>query len=114
VEIQKQVVEEKIIDEQIKILEKEQVLEEKVNEETLLDKFTQNVKIYLVNIEKGEDKWALFFLLIASFLYGVLHALGPGHGKALAFSYFSSQKSSYFQAFGLFHLATAFVHILEL
>ena len=111
VEIQKQVVEDKIIDEQIKILEKEQVLEEKVNEETLLDKFTQKVKIYLVNIEKGEDKWALFFLLIASFSYGVLHALGPGHGKALAFTYFSSQKSSYFQAF-IISLATAFVHII--
>ena len=111
VEIQKQVVEDKIIDEQIKILEKEQVLEEKVNEETLLDKFTQKVKIYLVNIEKGEDKWALFFLLIASFSYGVLHALGPGHGKALAFTYFSSQKSSYFQAF-IISLETAFIHII--
>ena len=65
----------------------------------------------MVNIEKGEDKWALFFLLIASFSYGVLHALGPGHGKALAFTYFSSQKSSYFQAF-IISLATAFVHII--
>lgn len=111
VEIQKQVVENKIIDEQIKIEEKQQVLEEKVKEKSLLDKFTQNVKIYLVSIEKGEDKFALFFLLMASFLYGVLHALGPGHGKALAFSYFSSQKSSYFQAF-IISLATAFVHII--
>ena len=111
VEIQKQVAENKIIDEQIKILEKEQMVEEKVKEESLLDKFTQNVKIYLVKIEKGEDKWALLFLLLASFLYGVLHALGPGHGKALAFSYFSSQKSSYMQAF-VISLATAFVHII--
>jgi ABC-type nickel/cobalt efflux system permease component RcnA len=111
VEIQKQLVQDKIVDEQIKILEKEQVVEEKVKEESLLDKFTHNVKVYLVNIEKGEDKWALLFLLIASFLYGVLHALGPGHGKALAFSYFSSQKSSYFQAF-IISLATAFVHII--
>jgi nickel/cobalt transporter (NicO) family protein len=111
VEIQKQVVENKIIDEQIKIEEKQQTLDEKVKEKSLLDKFTQNVKIYLVSIEKGEDKFALFFLLMASFLYGVLHALGPGHGKALAFSYFSSQKSSYFQAF-IISLATAFVHII--
>ena len=47
---------------------------------------------------------------MASFIYGVVHALGPGHGKALAFSYFSSQKSSYSQAF-IISLATAFVHI---
>ena len=111
VEVQKQVTQDKILDEQIKLEEKQQVLEEKVKEESLLDKFTQNVKIYLVNIEKGEDKWALLFLLFASFSYGVLHALGPGHGKALAFSYFSSQKSSYFQAF-VISLATAFVHII--
>ena len=70
-----------------------------------------NVKKYLVDIEKGEDKYALFFLLMASFLYGVLHALGPGHGKALAFSYFSARKSTYLEAFGI-SLATAFVHII--
>ena len=53
VEIQKQIVEDKILDEQIKIEEKVQVVEQKVKEESLLDKFTQNVKIYLVKIEKG-------------------------------------------------------------
>lgn len=78
---------------------------------TLLEKFTQNVKKYLVSIEKGEDKFALVFLLFASFIYGIVHALGPGHGKALAFSYFSSQKSSFLQAFSI-SLATAFIHIV--
>lgn len=111
IEVPKEIIEDKSIDKKSKTLEKEKVLEEKIKEESLLDKFTQNVKIYLVNIEKGEDKWALLFLLFASFSYGVLHALGPGHGKALAFSYFSSQKSSYFQAF-VISLATAFVHII--
>lgn len=65
----------------------------------------------IIEIEKGEDKLALVFLLFASFIYGVIHALGPGHGKALAFSYFSAQKSSFVQAFGI-SLATAFVHII--
>lgn len=109
--------EEKIINEQIKYLEENQRLEEEalkeeeIKEESLLDKFTYNVKKYLVEIEKGEDKYALIFLLFASFVYGVLHALGPGHGKALAFSYFSARKSSYIQAF-LISLATAFIHIV--
>ncbi|MDD2888089.1 MAG: DUF1007 family protein [Aliarcobacter sp.] len=79
--------------------------------QNILEKFTQNIKKYLIAIQKGEDKSALFFLLMASFLYGVIHAFGPGHGKALAFSYFSSQKSSVFQAL-IISLATALVHIL--
>lgn len=76
----------------------------------LLDKFIENIKKSLVDIENG-DKFALIFLLMASFLYGVVHALGPGHGKALAFSYFSSQKSTYFEAF-IISLLSAFVHII--
>ncbi|MBP7769653.1 MAG: DUF1007 family protein [Aliarcobacter sp.] len=113
--------EEKVLDEQIKFLEDKQkeekeltqrkLKEKEPKEESLLDKFTYNVKKYLVEIEKGEDKYALIFLLIASFLYGVLHALGPGHGKALAFSYFSARKSTYLQAF-VISLATAFIHII--
>ena len=92
VEIKKQIVESKIIDEQIKIEEKQQVLEEKVKEESLLDKFTQNVKIYLVNIEKGEDKWALLFLLVASSLIFNTSAffsgsLGPNNLSKKPFSF---------------------------
>jgi nickel/cobalt transporter (NicO) family protein len=82
-----------------------------VQTQNILEKFTQNIKKYLIAIQKGEDKSALFFLLMASFLYGVIHAFGPGHGKALAFSYFSSQKSSVLQA-AVISLATAFIHIL--
>lgn len=92
-----------------KVVEKENLT--LVKDENIVDKFTQNIKKYLVEIEKGEDKLALIFLLMASFLYGVMHSLGPGHGKALAFSYFSAKKSSYFQAF-IISLATAFVHIV--
>lgn len=86
--------------------------EEKIveNPQTILEKFTNNIKKYLVDIQKG-DNVALVFLLMASFLYGVIHAFGPGHGKALAFSYFSAQKSSYFEAF-IISLVTAFIHIL--
>ncbi|OCL91301.1 DUF1007 family protein [Arcobacter porcinus] len=74
------------------------------------EKFTNSMKKHLVDIENG-DKFALFFLILASFLYGLFHALGPGHGKALAFSYFSTQKSTYFEAFTISFL-TAFIHII--
>jgi len=33
-----------------------------------------------------------FFLFIIAFSYGILHAAGPGHGKAVATSYILSQK----------------------
>lgn len=79
-------------------------------EETYLEKFSIKVKEYLIKIEKGDD-YALFILLGISFIYGMIHALGPGHGKSLAFSYFASNKSSYLKAFWVSQ-ASAFVHII--
>lgn len=99
--------EDTLIEKSIKEEEQEVVQKEKKT----LDTFVLKIKRYLIEVEKGEDKFALFFLLLASFIYGVIHALGPGHGKALAFSYFSAQKSSYTQAFFI-SIATAFIHIV--
>lgn len=38
-------------------------------------------------------------ILSISFLYGLIHAAGPGHGKALVALYFTSNKSDYKKAF---------------
>jgi len=38
-------------------------------------------------------------ILSISFLYGLIHAAGPGHGKALVAFYFTSNKSDYKKAF---------------
>ena len=99
--IKEEIVEEKIENKEEKVVEKTQ---------TVLEKFTNNIKKYLIDIQNG-NTLALVFLLMASFIYGVIHAFGPGHGKALAFSYFSSQKSSFFEAF-VISLFTAFIHII--
>lgn len=40
-----------------------------------------------------------FLILGISFLYGLIHAAGPGHGKALVAFYFTSNKSNYKKAF---------------
>lgn len=85
-------------------------LDEVKKEETYLEKFSIKVKEYLLKIENGDD-YALFILLGISFIYGMIHALGPGHGKSLAFSYFASNKSSYLKAFWVSQ-AGAFVHII--
>ena len=40
-----------------------------------------------------------FIVLTIAFLYGLIHAAGPGHGKALVALYFTSNKADYKQAF---------------
>jgi nickel/cobalt transporter (NicO) family protein len=82
----------------------------KVKQDSLLLSFTKKIKKYLLKINNG-DNYALFILLGISFLYGLIHALGPGHGKSLAFSYFVANRSSYLKAFFISQ-ATAFIHIV--
>lgn len=52
----------------------------------------------------------LFYSLFCAFLYGILHALGPGHGKIIIISYFSSRKSKLWQALTM-GLQIAFTHV---
>ncbi len=94
--------------EEINIKTNKTLKEEK--QTTILDEFILKVKKYLLEVQKG-NTLALFTLLFASFIYGIIHALGPGHGKTLAFSYFTSNKSSYKKAF-IISLASSFIHIL--
>ena len=91
----------------VKIEEKSPIIKEK----TFLEEFVQKVKENLIAIKNGADIWALLSLILVSFVYGVIHAIGPGHGKTLAFSYFLSHKSSFFKAF-VISQASAFIHIL--
>lgn len=89
-------------------------IDEKIEKETIyisyLKEFSQKVKDYLLRVKDG-DNIALFTLLLVSFVYGIVHAMGPGHGKSLAFSYFLSNKTSYLKAFAISQ-ASAFVHIV--
>lgn len=100
-------IEKKLEDKEPKIAIEDEV---KVEKETLLGEFSKKVKEYLLKVEQG-NSYALFVLLGISFIYGVLHALGPGHGKSLAFSYFVSNKSSFIKAFWISQ-ASAFIHIV--
>lgn len=88
-------------------IKKEETLKK---EETFLSIYTNKIKIYLLKIKDGDTK-ALIILCFISLLYGIIHALGPGHGKTLSFSYFSSTESSYLKAL-VISVLSSFIHIL--
>lgn len=60
----------------------------------------------------------LIFLVLAAFAYGVIHAAGPGHGKAIALSYILSHRPTLFQgmlfsnSLALFHGASGILFVL--
>ena len=60
----------------------------------------------------------LLLLIMAAFAYGVIHAAGPGHGKAIAVSYVLSQRPSYIQGMlfsncmALFHGISGIIFVL--
>ncbi|MBW1867687.1 MAG: hypothetical protein JRI38_08160, partial [Deltaproteobacteria bacterium] len=51
----------------------------------------------------------LLFLVLLAFSYGVIHAIGPGHGKFVAMSYVLSHRASIVSGL-LFGTFTAFFH----
>jgi ABC-type nickel/cobalt efflux system permease component RcnA len=70
------------------------------------------------NIRELKDESSLITsltIIAIAFIYGVVHAAGPGHGKALVAFYFTSNKSSYKKAFkvgyliSMFHAASALI-----
>lgn len=85
-------------------------------QETLNIKLTERVKI----LKDDKSFKNLFPLIVISFLYGIAHAAGPGHGKVVIFSYFISQKGNIkkgmFLGFliGLFHAVSGVTIVLSL
>ncbi len=57
----------------------------------------------------GSSFW---FFLLMSFLYGIVHAIGPGHGKSIAVSYFLSSPGRISYGLLMGNLI-AFVHVLS-
>jgi ABC-type nickel/cobalt efflux system permease component RcnA len=51
------------------------------------------------NLNHNDNLTTSVLILAISFIYGVVHAAGPGHGKAVVAFYFTSNKGSYKEAF---------------
>ncbi|MEA2081296.1 MAG: hypothetical protein U9O97_00935 [Elusimicrobiota bacterium] len=68
-----------------KIVSKIAPVQQKLNKK--LSKLTRDIK-------EEPSTGALFLVFFAAFAYGVIHAIGPGHGKTLIFTYFISEGGS--------------------
>lgn len=55
---------------------------------------------------------AVSWILLISFLYGIIHSLGPGHNKVVVFSYFLTQKPKIRDGILMGNI-TAFIHALS-
>jgi len=80
-----------------------------------LSKLQENLKALLSDIKQKNNVTSYLWLFFFSFLYGILHAIGPGHGKSLVSSYFLNQEKSYLKALsvssliGIVHTFSAFL-----
>ena len=80
-----------------------------------LQSITDDIKKLLNDVNTSNSIISYLWLLLFSFLYGVLHAIGPGHGKSLISSYFLKDNSSHIKALsmsgliGVVHTFSAFI-----
>lgn len=96
-------------------LEKEKTLEEETLQENLLKSTIDKVKTLFESIKDEKNPLTYLMLLFFAYVYGLIHALGPGHGKTLVGSYFLSNERSYSKALfislaiGIVHTFSAFL-----
>ncbi|MDY7000509.1 MAG: hypothetical protein SVS15_01840 [Thermodesulfobacteriota bacterium] len=80
----------------------------------LKERLSQYIKV----LKESTSLGTLFWFLLFSFAYGVIHAMGPGHGKAVASFYFLSRKGTLAQGLlmgflmGFLHAASASAVVL--
>ena len=70
------------------------------------------IAILMKALETGGSFTALLFALGGAFLYGMAHALGPGHGKFVIVSYFMGRESHMLRGL-VMALQMAVVHVIS-
>lgn len=89
---------------EIKAIEKEPTLQSNILQESIT-----KIKSLFESIKDEKDPLSFMLLLLFAYIYGLIHALGPGHGKTLVASYFLSNERSYSKALFV-SIAIGFVH----
>lgn len=74
--------------------------------------FRDKMANLIIEIKEDSNNQSLFLLLFIGFLYGIVHAAGPGHRKTVLFSIFISNKSKWWEP-GLAGVLSAFLHGLS-
>lgn len=81
-------------------------------------KVNRYIPKYMKMLKEGGSVWAFALPLLAAFAYGVLHTLGPGHGKMIVATYFLTHKASYLKGiwvgvlFSIAHVSGAIFLVL--
>jgi ABC-type nickel/cobalt efflux system permease component RcnA len=70
------------------------------------------ITLLIKSVDDENNFIASVTVLAIAFLYGLIHAAGPGHGKALVSFYFISNKSDYKKAFKMGYLI-AVIHAIS-
>lgn len=82
---------------------------------TIMDDLKERVLDLIEDIIFNDSITSYLWLLFFSLLYGIIHALGPGHGKSLVAAYFLGNNRSTLKAFsvasliGVVHTFSAFI-----
>lgn len=56
-------------------------------------KLTKRLTKLTLELKNKKSKKTFFIIIFISFIYGMIHALGPGHGKTITFFYFLSKQA---------------------
>ncbi|WP_321468509.1 cytochrome c biogenesis protein CcdA [Halarcobacter sp.] len=75
-------------------------------------KFNTYIATTIKSINDENTLTSSFLVLGIAFIYGLIHAAGPGHGKALVSFYFASNKNNYSQAFYIGYLISV-IHAIS-
>ena len=83
--------------------------EELLSQESLLRRSIEKLKSLFEEADREHEPFTYLLILFFAYVYGLIHAIGPGHGKTLVASYFLSNDRSYSKAFFI-SLAIGVVH----
>jgi nickel/cobalt exporter len=83
-------------------------------------KLNQKITSLSKEIKERKSPGPILLILIITFIYGMVHALGPGHGKTITFSYFLAEQAEIKKGIlvgtiiGFLHALSALVLVLVL